>query len=178
MKRTIIVSITALLLAGACGRAGGNLQRDQKQYEVVEEGQAGSVSSTIAAPGEVLPPLMPMTGTNADTTTAFNLPNAGTMTTTDYPGTIAGTLPSQPTYPRYPSSPPPRPRPAAPPPPTTTASEPPPPAEQPAQPADEKKEEQQNREEEEEEEPEEEEEEEKKDEEKKPEQPQPPPPPG
>lgn len=170
MNRTIFFSMAVLLLAGGCGRAGGNLQRDQKQYEVVQEGQAGGVSSTIAAPGETSPPLMPMTGTNYDTTTAFTLDTTGTMTTTALPGTIAGTLPAQPTYRSYPSAPP-RPQPATPPPTTTEAPEPAPPADQTAQPAEEKKDEGEREEEDQEDEEDEEDEDE-------PEQPAPPPPPG
>lgn len=127
MNRTLTFFLAAaILLASGCGRSNSNLRRDQKNYEVVEEGQASGVSSTISAPGEVEAPVLPMTGTNADTTTAFTLPNTSTTTPTAPPGTIAGTFPS--TTP----PPPPRPRPAAPapapPPPTDTATPPPPPA--------------------------------------------------
>ncbi len=138
MKKTLILVASAAILASACGRPA-KLQRDQEQYEVVQEGSAGAVSSTISAPGETPPPMPTLTGTNADTTTAFTLPNTTMPTTSNPPGTIAGTLP-QPTggidvyYPRDAGVPrtAPRPRPTTPPPTepplTTTTAEPPPPS--------------------------------------------------
>ena len=85
--------ITALIIAGLLtGCSRGVTRANQKDYEVVEEGSASGVTSTIAGPGETLPPI---TNTNADTTTAFNLDTnavpAGPAST--QPGTIAGTLP-------------------------------------------------------------------------------------
>src|SRR5688572_9538489 len=101
MRKTFVSLLSSLLFAAACRRSG-KLNRDQKEYEVVQEGSGGAVSSTISAPGEVAAPLMPtLTGTNADTTSAFNLPNAMTDTSTSAPpGTIAGTLPQDVYYPR------------------------------------------------------------------------------
>ena len=93
----------ALVVFAACGSDSRN-PSDQKEFEVVQEGSASGVTSTIAGPGETLPPI---TGTNADTTTAFTIdPNAVSATPT--PGTLAGTLPpSYPSQPAYvpPSSP-------------------------------------------------------------------------
>src|SRR5713226_7362424 len=93
MKKTLIYLASAAVLSAACHRGAGSLPRkDQKQYDVVQEGQASGVTSTINAPGETTPP--PMTGTNYDTTSNFTLPQvSGTATTTQPPGTIAGTLP-------------------------------------------------------------------------------------
>ena len=116
MKKSLIY-LGILALAAACrGRGSGDsLQREQQQYDVVQEGQTSTaVTSTINAPGE---PAAPMTGTNADTTSNFTLPGVAPGTTSTQPGTIAGTL----TIPSnsgpmvgYPSSPPrPRPRPRA-----------------------------------------------------------------
>ncbi len=83
-----------LLLIAACNRESGTLTRDQKEYETVQEGSALGVTSTVVVPGEVLPPL---TGTNADTTTAFTLPTTLIPPTdTQQPGTLAGTLPAPP----------------------------------------------------------------------------------
>ena len=97
---------SALMVAGmflaACGGGGGAKARaDQQAYETVQEGSAAGVTSTIAGPGETLPPI---TGTNADTTSAFALnPNA-----VPTPQQQAGmTAPPQPTYggtPAYPSN--------------------------------------------------------------------------
>ena len=111
------------------------MQRDQQQYDVVQEGSAnGGVTSTINGPGETPPALTTSTatGTNVDTTTAFTVPGTATATTsTAPPGTIAGSLPDSSTgFPSgYTPRPKPRPRPATPPP-TTTATDtatPPPP---------------------------------------------------
>lgn len=89
MKRALIVLIAVGLVG--CGGGSSRLNRDQQQYDVVEEGSASGVTSTINAPGETTPPI---TGTNADTTTAFTLPMGGVPTSTGQPGTIAGTLPT------------------------------------------------------------------------------------
>ena len=111
----------AALLAG-CGRSG--VHQKQHEYEVVQEGSATGVTSTIQGPGETLPPI---TGTNADTTTAFTI----------NPNTASAPPPLPPLVPAYPGAPipppmtsatpipPPRPRPTqAPPPPAPTQTEP------------------------------------------------------
>src|SRR6185503_709579 len=87
--------IAVLTFAGflaACGGSSAKRSQQQHEYEVVQEGSAAGVTSTIQGPGETLPPI---TGTNADTTTAFALnpnpvPPAAPSPT---PGSIAGTLP-------------------------------------------------------------------------------------
>ena len=103
------VLILLIFAAVSCGRS--KMQRDQKQYDVVPEGSADGVTSTINAPGETNPPMTSstITGTNVDTTTAFTLPGTATETTTGQPGTIAGTLPSNSSG--FPSGYTPRPRP-------------------------------------------------------------------
>jgi hypothetical protein len=107
--KTAILLICAALAAG-CHRTQ-TAKRSNPNYQVVEEGQAGGVTSTISGPGETPPPL---TDTAIDTTTNFTLPDNPAPLGTQPPGTIAGTLP---TYTPYPSAAPtPRPRPAAPPP--------------------------------------------------------------
>jgi outer membrane biosynthesis protein TonB len=110
MSKTRVVFVAVLL--AACGGDEAELRRDQQDYEVVQEGAGGPVTSTVGAPGEVMPPL---TGTNADTTSAFTLPTAtGTTTTFDSTpgGSLADTLPRDPvpTTPRR-TSPTPRPAP-------------------------------------------------------------------
>jgi hypothetical protein len=99
---TLVVLIA--LIAG-CSRSG-KMQRGQQQYQVVQEGSASGVTSTINGPGETTPPV---SDTNADTTTNFILssnPNPLAEGTTG--STVVGSFPSNPIYPAA-SSPPPRP---------------------------------------------------------------------
>src|SRR5688572_26821865 len=70
MKSKLIFSLVLVLTVAACGGRKGARGAVQQQYETVEEGSASGVTSTIHGPGETLPPI---TGTNADTTTAFAL---------------------------------------------------------------------------------------------------------
>lgn len=90
MKSKLIYPI--VLVAGfgvACGGRSTASNAAQQQYETVQEGSAAGVTSTIQGPGETLPPI---TGTNADTTTAFALnPGAMPPATAPQPG---GALPS------------------------------------------------------------------------------------
>lgn len=93
MKKALISLAIAAAFA-ACHNSGKLQRKDQQQYDVVQEGQASGVTSTINAPGEVVPPPAPMTGTNADTTSNFTLPQVSTTGAPGtQPGTIAGTLP-------------------------------------------------------------------------------------
>src|SRR5215467_15281716 len=89
MKRFAILAAGALLVAG-CHKYD-DLQRKQRQYDVVQEGQSGA-SSTINAPGETPPPASTtaMNGTSVDTTTSFTLPNGTTAPTTT--GNLASTM--------------------------------------------------------------------------------------
>jgi hypothetical protein len=74
MKNKLIFSLLLVPILAACGGKSGARGAAQQSYETVEEGSAAGVTSTIQGPGETLPPI---TGTNADTTTAFALnPNA------------------------------------------------------------------------------------------------------
>src|ERR1044072_5194395 len=77
----------------ACHGGDDNAGRKDQQYDGVEEGQAAGVTSTINTPGDtpgVVTP--PITGTGADTTTAFNS-TPGVMSTAGAPGgALAGTL--------------------------------------------------------------------------------------
>ena len=109
MENKVKVALLAMVLsAAACHRGSSTMQRNQKNYDVVSEGQASGVTSTINAPGEATPP---MTNTSADTTSNFTLsPNVDT-TGTAAPGTIAGTMPvttpGMPAPPRITTAPPP-----------------------------------------------------------------------
>jgi hypothetical protein len=138
--RDIYLLVATVVVAAGCrGNSGDALHRGQQQYEVVQEGAASGVSSTINGPGELSAPAM--TGTNADTTTDFNLPATipSTPGVQQQPGTIAGSLPpaySGGGYPGEAPRTPPRPvaqQPSAPRP--VQQSQPPQPATQPAQPA-------------------------------------------
>jgi hypothetical protein len=90
MRNKLIYPMVAVVLA-ACGGDGERSARSGQQYETVVEGSASGVTSTIAGPGETLPPI---TGTNADTTSAFTLsPN---VVPQPVPGT--GGIPAAPPY--------------------------------------------------------------------------------
>ena len=82
--------ILLIFAAVSCGRQQ-KMQRDQQNYDVVQEGATGTATPAIAAPGETAPPA---TATNVDTTTAFTLPGTATTTSTAPPGTVAGSLPT------------------------------------------------------------------------------------
>lgn len=110
MTRTIGILLAAGAIA-AC-RGDGDLNRRSQQYDVVQEGSASGVTSTINGPGEP-PPVNPKpitgTGAAADTTTNFTLPTpqpgmpqqpdslAGTLPPPDVSGRI-GTTPPQPPH--------------------------------------------------------------------------------
>ena len=136
-KTFIVLALVAM--AVACGRNSSVQRSQQQQYDVVQEGSADGVTSTINAPGETVAPLTSstITDTNVDTTTNFTLPNTATTTSTEQPGTVASTLPqnSSGSMPSgyYPPRTRPRPKPVAPPAttteeqPTTDTTAPPPP---------------------------------------------------
>ena len=81
-----------LALAPACHKQG-NMQREQQNYKVVQEGSTSGASSTLNAPGETAP-LVVGTTTSADTTTNFTLPTG--QTTSNQPASPGTTpLPSR-----------------------------------------------------------------------------------
>jgi hypothetical protein len=82
-KLTLVLLVAAAALA--CRGRSAPAQRTQQQYDVVQEGQSTSATSTIEAPGEVRPPIA--TATNTDTTGSFTLPTpaAPVVTTTPPP---------------------------------------------------------------------------------------------
>jgi hypothetical protein len=91
MKRAIALLLVAAA-ALACRGRSAPAQRTQQQYDVVQEGQTTSATSTIDAPGEVRPPIA--TATNTDTTGSFTLPT--TAAPPNMPGGPAGgVLPPQ-----------------------------------------------------------------------------------
>src|SRR5690348_17326971 len=71
MKNRLMFPLVLVAAWGvACSGDGARRGTQQNSYETVQEGSAAGVTSTIHGPGEVLPPV---TGTNADTTTAFSI---------------------------------------------------------------------------------------------------------
>lgn len=131
--KTAIVLISAALAAGCGGRSQNAKHAANQNYQVVEEGQASGVTSTINGPGETPPPL---TDTNLDTTTAFTLPDNPAPLGAAPAGNVAGTFPASPAYPPT-YTPAPRPRVVAPPPmASSSAPAPQPPKPQPPPPSD------------------------------------------
>src|SRR4051812_12785810 len=90
MMKTGLAWVLALGVTVAACRGGKSVNRKDQKYDVVEEGSAAGVSSTISGPGETQPPSMstPLTATNADTTSNFALP-----TTTAQPTAQPGAVP-------------------------------------------------------------------------------------
>ena len=85
MKNSLKFALVAALVSLGCD-SKQTLNRDHKDYQVVQEGSSAGVSSTVGAPGEAsLTQTPPITGTNADTTTSFTIaggvpPQVGTST--------------------------------------------------------------------------------------------------
>ena len=125
MKNKLIY--TLILVGGVACHRDSTTQTHQQQYETVQEGSASGVTSTIQGPGETLPAI---TGTNADTTTAFTIDPtlAGAAPVGQQPAPNAmGTVPRQPMggispFPGTPATAPVTSSPASQMPPTTTPS--------------------------------------------------------
>src|ERR1700682_329986 len=96
MPPKLIAPILLLLLGAACHRGNANMQREQQQYEVVQEGSTSGASSTINAPGETPPLAVGTTSagttTSVDTTTNFTLSPGQTPSTTAAPNSLGATL--------------------------------------------------------------------------------------
>ena len=90
MTRRIVTFLLFAALASACGRSQSAQRKDQN-YQVVQEGQASGVTSTINGPGETTPP---MTNTGVDTTTNLTLLDNPAPLGTQGTSNIAGTLPT------------------------------------------------------------------------------------
>src|SRR5205823_4219388 len=91
-EKIATIAVIAFLVFG-CGRSR-QVQRNQQQYQTVQEGSASGVTSTINAPGETTPPL---TNTNVDTTTNFTLPtNPNPLGNDTAGGSMASAMPSYP----------------------------------------------------------------------------------
>jgi hypothetical protein len=95
MTNRSLALIVAFALV-AC-RGQNQAKRSTPNYDVVAEGSASGVTSTINGPGEKP---AAVTDTNVDTTTNFTLPNNPNPLGNETAGaSVAGTLPSTPTYP-------------------------------------------------------------------------------
>lgn len=70
MKSMLNIALVAALVSLGC-HSKETLNREQKNYDVVQEGSTSGTSTTIGAPGEgsMAQTTPPITGTNADTTT-------------------------------------------------------------------------------------------------------------
>jgi hypothetical protein len=94
MTRKIVTFAAVAFLIFGCSRSA-KVQRNQQDYQTVQEGSASGVTSTINAPGETTPPL---TNTNVDTTTNFTLPtNPAPLGNDTAGGSMASAMP--PSYP-------------------------------------------------------------------------------
>jgi len=92
-----IAPFAAVVILAACSRSSDKVQRGQQQYQVVQEGSASGVTSTITNPGDTP---VPVTNTNVDTTGNLTLQNPNPMGNGGAaPVTVSGTLPSNPIYP-------------------------------------------------------------------------------
>jgi hypothetical protein len=90
MTQKIATVVCIAFLVVGCSRSG-KVQRNQQQYQTVQEGSASGVTSTINAPGETAPPL---TNTNVDTTTNLTLPiNPNPLGTATTGGSMASAMP-------------------------------------------------------------------------------------
>ena len=90
MTRTIATLTALVVLVAGCSRSG-KMQRDQQQYQTVQEGSASGVTSTINGPGET--PVR--TDTNVDTTTNLTILTNPNPLGNDTVGTaFAGSSPS------------------------------------------------------------------------------------
>jgi hypothetical protein len=94
MTQKIATLAAISFLVFGCSRSA-KVQRNQQDYQTVQEGSASGVTSTINAPGETAPPL---TNTNVDTTTNFTLPtNPNPLGNDTAGGSMASGMP--PSYP-------------------------------------------------------------------------------
>jgi hypothetical protein len=95
MTQKIATLAAISFLVFGCSRSA-KVQRNQQDYQTVQEGSASGVTSTINAPGETAPPL---TNTNVDTTTNFTLPtNPNPLGNDTAGGSMASGMPP-PSYP-------------------------------------------------------------------------------
>jgi hypothetical protein len=109
MKNSLKFALVAALVTMGC-HSKQSLNREQQNYQVVQEGSASGATSTVGAPGEgSIARTPPITGTNADTTTAFTIASngvpqqAGTSTAPlmPAPNVGAGGAPVNATMPNY-----------------------------------------------------------------------------
>ncbi len=75
-NQVLVVLLAVAALSAGCGSPDNDLVRQTEQYQVIDEGAVSGVTSTIHAPGDMVPvpPHTPeTTETNLDTTTAFTI---------------------------------------------------------------------------------------------------------
>jgi hypothetical protein len=93
MTSRLFPLIVALAIVGC--RAQDQAQRSKPNYQVVAEGSANGVTSTMNGPGETS---ALVTDTNADTTTNFTLPTNPNPLGNETAGTTFDALPAAPAY--------------------------------------------------------------------------------
>jgi hypothetical protein len=113
MKNSLKFALVAALVSLGC-HSKESLNREQQNYQVVQEGSASGATSTVGAPGEgSIAQTAPITGTNADTTTSFTIASNGvpqqaptsTAPLMPPPNVGAGGAPLNATMPNYPIPP-------------------------------------------------------------------------
>ena len=89
MPARATIVLMCVILASACRQPGKSLQRQQQQYDVVQEGASGTVTSSLGESTTITAPAS--TGAGVDTTTNFALGNLA-PTGSRPPGSVAGAL--------------------------------------------------------------------------------------
>ena len=94
MPSRMMSVLTCVILASGCRQSEKSLQRQQQQYDVVQEGASGTVTSSLGegTTTTATTVVSASTGTGVDTTTNFTLGNL-TATGSTPPGSVGGTLP-------------------------------------------------------------------------------------
>ena len=97
MVSRLFVFLIPAILMGACRQSGQSLQRQQQQYDVVQEGASSTVTGSIgegtATTATTVTTALTPTDTGADTTTSFTLGGPAPVGNST-PGSLAGTLPA------------------------------------------------------------------------------------
>ncbi len=95
--RSLIPMIIGICTLVGCGAPEDGLARQTEQYQVIDEGSVSGVTSTIHAPGDLVPisaPTPELTATNLDMTTAFTIldPSVTTADPGGFDPTTVGTV--------------------------------------------------------------------------------------
>lgn len=97
---SLVAMLGIVALSAGCGSREDGPARQTEQYQVIDEGSVSGVTSTIHAPGDLIPVKAPTpepTGTNIDTTTAFSILDS--LITTAPPAEVDPAFPAPPSVP-------------------------------------------------------------------------------